>query len=88
MTTKNPPKVKEFSEESLEKIAYNAVRDISVVEPNDANRLGYHIYLFLKNKKGRLADAVSEAEARLLIPKQEAIKIIKSALEAKGIKVD
>ncbi len=88
MTTKNPPKVKEFSEESLEKIAYNAVRDISTVEPNDINRLGYHIFLFLRDKKGRLANAVAEAEARLLIPKQEAIKIIKSALEAKGITVE
>lgn len=88
MTTKNPPKVKELSEESLEKIAYNAVRDIATVEPNDANRLGYHIFLFLRDKKGTLANAVDEAEARLLIPKQEAVKIIKSALEAKGIIVE
>lgn len=88
MTTKAPPKVKEFSEESLEKIAYTAVRNISTVEPNDANRLGYHIFLYLRDKKGKLADAVAEAEARLLIPKQEAIKIIKSALEAKGITVE
>lgn len=88
MTTKNAPKVKEFSEESIEKIAYNAVRDISTVEPNDANRLGYHLFLFLRDKKGSLANAVDEAEARLLIPKQEAVKIIKSALQAQGIKLE
>jgi hypothetical protein len=88
MSTKAPAKVKESSPESLEKIAYNSVRDVPTVEPNDAHRLGYHIWLWLKDKKGILENAVKESEARLLIPPKEAVKIIRDALKSQGISIE
>jgi hypothetical protein len=88
MSTKAPAKVKEFSPESLEKIAYNSVRDVQAVEPNDAHRMGYHIWIWLKDKKGTLENAVKESEARLLIPSKEAVKIVRDALKSQGISIE
>ena len=85
MTTKAPAKVKEFPPESIEKIAYQSVRDVPTVEPNDSNRLGYYIWLWIKDKKGTLENAVKESEARLLIPPNEAVKIIRESLMTHGI---
>lgn len=85
MTTKAPAKVKEFPPESLEKIAYMSVRDVPTVEPNDSNRLGYYIWLWIKDKKGTLENAVRESEARLLLPPNEAVKIIRESLMTQGI---
>ncbi len=88
MTTKAPAKVKEFPADSLEKIAYNSVKDVPTVEPNDANRLGYHIWTWLKKKECTLTDAVDRSEARLLIPKDEAVNIIREAFLKFGIQAD
>jgi hypothetical protein len=87
MSTKAPAKVKEFTPESLEKIAYNSVRDVPTVEPNDANRLAYNVWIWLRDKKGTLEEAVKEAEARLLVTRKEAIKIVHDALKSQGISV-
>jgi hypothetical protein len=88
MTTKAPSKVKEFPADSLEKIAYNSAKDVPTVEPNDASRLGYHIWIWLKEKECTLADAVNRSEARLLIPKDEAVKIIREALLKFGVQAE
>src|ERR1041385_5396206 len=61
MTTKPPASVHEFSPESLEKIAYLSVSTIPTEEPNDRNRLGYHVYRWLVNKEGTLEQAVVES---------------------------
>jgi hypothetical protein len=88
MSTKAPAKVKEFSSESLEKIAYNSVHDVPTVEPNDAHRLGYHIWIWLKDKKGTLENAVKESEARLLVQPKEAVKIVRAALRSQGMSTE
>ena len=88
MSTKVPAKVKEFSPESLEKIAYNSVHDVPTVEPNDAHRMGYHVWIWLKDKKGTLENAVKESEARLLVPQKEAVKIVRDALKSQGISIE
>ncbi len=85
MTTKAPASVKEFPPESPEKIAYSVVEGIPAEEPNDLNRLGYHIWLYLTGKVESLETAVKMARSRLKITDEEAIEIIKQRLKEKGI---
>lgn len=84
MTTKAPASVKEFPADSLEKIAYSSVEGIPAEEPNDLNRLGYHVWLYLTGKIESLEVAVKMARSRLNIPEDEAIKIIKERLKERG----
>lgn len=85
MTTKPPSQVQEAPAGALEKVAYASVTTIPTQEPNDRNRLGYHIYRLLKTKQGTLEQAVSESGSRLLISPSEAVKIIREALLKEGI---
>ncbi|CUS97219.1 hypothetical protein [Candidatus Chrysopegis kryptomonas] len=85
MTTKAPASVKEFPSDSPEKIAYSVVEGIPAEEPNDLNRLGYHIWLYLTGKVDSLETAVKMARSRLKITDEEAIEIIKQRLKEKGI---
>ena len=85
MTTKPPSKVQEFPADSLEKIAYNSVSTIPTEEPNDRNRLGYHIWKWLSSKQGTLEQAILQSGARLHIPTFEAKKIISESLQKQGI---
>jgi len=85
MATKPPSVVQEFSSDTLEKIAYTSVSSIPTEEPNDCNRLGYHVWRWLRNREGTLEQAVAESEARLHISRQEAIKIICEALSKHGV---
>jgi len=87
MTTKPPSQVQETSTTSIDKIAYASVATIATQEPNDRNRLGYHIWRFLTTKQGTLEQAVSESGSRLLIGYSEAVKIIRDALLNHGIAV-
>lgn len=50
--------------ESLETIAYEIVHDIPTREPNDRNRLAYHVYLFLKKEIPTLDEAIQVAQTR------------------------
>ncbi|MBE0557975.1 MAG: hypothetical protein IH628_12150 [Proteobacteria bacterium] len=85
MTTKPPSPVAEFPENSLEKIAYQSVQEIPTQEPNDRHRLGYHVWAWLKERKGTLNDAVRISGSRILMPEEEAVKTIRTFLNAKGI---
>ncbi len=85
MTTKTPASVKEFPPDSIEKIAYSSVEGIPAEEPNDLNRLGYHIWLYLTGKIESLETAVRMAKARLKISEEEALEIVKRNLKEKGI---
>ena len=85
MTTKAPSAVQEFSADSLEKKAYESVNAVQTEEPNDRNRLGYHVWRWLSTKQGTLEQAISESGARILVPQQEAAKIIREALTKLGI---
>ena len=88
MSTKPPSTVQEFPAESLEKIAYTSVSAIPTVEPNDRNRLGYHIWRWLLSKEGTLEQAIAESGSRLNISQVEAAKIISEALNKQGIKLN
>ena len=85
MTTKSPSAVQEFSPDTLEKIAYESVSDIPTEEPNDRNRLAFHIWRWLATKKGTLEESVAESGARLLVQRQEALKTIREALAKHNI---
>ena len=43
---------------------YAAVEEVPTVEPNDRNRLGYHVWLYLRGELETLEEAVKEAEFR------------------------
>mgnify|MGYP000218170555 CR=1 FL=1 len=76
------PGVKQWPDDSLEKRAYQAVDDIPVVEPNDRNRLGYHVFLYLKGELPSVEEAVHVAQPRLLIDQADAVRRITHSLEA------
>ncbi len=87
MTTKAPSAVSPFASDTLEKIAYTSVAEVATTEPNDRNRLGYHVWRWLTEKKGTLAQAVAESGARLEIPHADAVKKISDSLRSLGISV-
>lgn len=87
MTTKPPSAIAEFPPESLEKLAYSVVSNIQTQEPNDRNRLGYHVWAWLKERKGTLEQAVKNSGSRTYLPIEQVYEIIKESLEQKGITV-
>jgi hypothetical protein len=52
MSTLPPPKTREFSESSMEKKAYNLVKQFAEYLPiaNDRNRLGFGLYKYLEGE--------------------------------------
>ena len=87
MSTKPPPVVTEFGPETLERLAYGVVSDIETVEPNDRNRLGYHVWAWLKEGRGTLAQAVKNSGSRTRLPLEEVAKIVSERLREKGFSV-
>jgi hypothetical protein len=51
-------------DEELARKAYAAVSQVPTVEPNDRNRLGYHVWLYLRGELPTLEEAVSVARSR------------------------
>ncbi|MCZ7556226.1 MAG: hypothetical protein M5R41_07485 [Bacteroidia bacterium] len=74
----------QWPEESLERKAYAAAAVVPALEPNDTNRLGYHLYLFLKGDIPSLQDAVHLAQARTHVSTQEVMRLLAAALESSG----
>lgn len=87
MTTKAPAQVSEFPADALEKIAYGAVSTIPTQEPNDQHRLGYNVWMWLVDRKGTLDLAIKASGARMHLPHEEVVKIVKQQLKEKGIEV-
>jgi len=85
MTTKPPPSAVPASPESVEKIAYDSVGAIPTQEPNDRYRLGYHVWLWMTKHEGTLEEAIRVSGARILIPREEALKIIQEKLRERGV---
>jgi hypothetical protein len=81
MTTIAPSAVRMFDAASLEKIAYESVKTVPTKETNDQYRLGYHIWNYLKERKGTVLDAVKHSGARILVSENEAVGIIEAALK-------
>ncbi|HEX9613929.1 MAG TPA: hypothetical protein VGA55_00390 [Bacteroidota bacterium] len=86
MATKPPPPVEEFSQDSLERMAYSVVSDIETQEPNDRNRLGYSVWTWLKDRKGTLEEAVHAAGCRTSLSEGEVIRVLQQRLAEKGIR--
>lgn len=67
----------------LARKAYAAVVDVPTVEENDRNRLGYHVWLYLRGELTTLEEAVHMSRSRFkprTLPKEEVIQIIEKAL--------
>ena len=77
------PEIHSWPEDSIERGAYNAVKSVPVVEENDRNRLGYHVYMFLKGDYPSIDEALHIAQPRLQCSKAEAVRLISEALAAK-----
>lgn len=68
----------------LARIAYASVADVPTVEENDRNRLGYHVWLYLRGEVETLEEAVKLARARFKprsLPQEEVVSMISLALE-------
>ncbi len=87
MTTKPASAVEPFPADTQEKIAYDSVASVETLEPNDRNRLGYHVWRWLTTREGSLEAAVRESGARLKTPADIAVQSIRDHLSAKGISV-
>lgn len=87
MATKPPPTIETFPSESLEAIAYAIVADIETEEPNDRNRLGYHVWSWLKEGSGTLKQAIQTSGSRTTLSYDKIFSIISKRLQEKGIKV-
>jgi hypothetical protein len=61
--------------------AYAAVADVPTLEPNDRNRLGYHVWLYLRGELPTLEDAVTMARTRYVprdLPIEEVVRLIEA----------
>ena len=78
----------------LAEMAYASVRSVPTVEPNDRNRLGYHVWLFLRGELNSLEEAVQVARSRFspkTLPISEVVAHISEQLriiEHGGAKID
>ena len=74
--------------------AYASVRSVPTVEPNDRNRLGYHVWLYLRGELATLTEAVEAARSRFkpkTLPISDVVAHISSELhkiEHGGITID
>ncbi|HET6401280.1 MAG TPA: hypothetical protein VFH95_07765 [Candidatus Kapabacteria bacterium] len=69
----------------LARKAYAAVAEVPTIEENDRNRLGYHVWLYLRGEVGTLEEAVHLARSRFKpreLPPEEVVGMIERGLEA------
>jgi hypothetical protein len=67
----------------LARTAYAAVAEVPTIEENDRNRLGYHVWLYLRGEVETLEEAVHLARSRFRprgFPPSEVISIIEHGL--------
>ena len=68
----------------LARIAYAAVAEVPTVEQNDRNRLGYHVWLYLRGELATLEEAVHMARTRFRphsLPQEDVVQMITSGLD-------
>jgi len=82
MATKPASRVKEHPAEALEKKAYSIVSDIPTQEPNDRNRLAYCLWIWMRDRKGTLEEAIRAAGTRSPKSVEDIVSIINSRLES------
>jgi hypothetical protein len=67
----------------LARTAYAAVANVPTLEDNDRNRLGYHVWLYLRGEVDSLEEAVHLSRARFrprTLPQSEVLSMIEHAL--------
>lgn len=79
-----PIPVQDTDTQSLEYQAYELVRDIDTREPNDRNRLAYHVYLFMTSGYATFREAFDVAQARLDRPAEEIFALLSARLRERG----
>lgn len=89
MTTKAPAQVNRFAENSSETIAYKIAGEFKTREPNDNNRLGYHIWRYLDGTIPTIDEAVRVSGVRLVEGEtiENVIEQVARQLKDKGIEV-
>ncbi len=85
MATKPPSQISKYPADALEAVAYSLVERIPTQEPNDRNRLGYNVWLWLKEGKGTLEQAVKKSGARSEMDINEIISHISSKMKEREI---
>lgn len=71
-------------DEEFARIAYASVAEVPTVEENDRNRLGYHVWLFLRGEVSTLTEAIRLARTRFKprsMSPEEVEYIIRTSLE-------
>ena len=81
MSTKPPAAVHEHPANALEKIAYHMVADIPVREPNDGNRLGYCLWIWMTDRTGSIEEMVRSSGVRSTMPESEIVRVIRGRVE-------
>lgn len=88
MATKKPPEIKPHPDDSVEAIAYKSVEQIPTREPNDSNRLGFHVWRWLTDSANTTLDEqITVSGSRLLISKGEAKERILQALKDMNVTI-
>jgi len=88
MATKKPPEIKPHPDDSIEAIAYKSVEQIPTREPNDLNRLGFHVWRWLTDSANTTLDEqITVSGTRLLISKDEAKERILQALKDMNVTI-
>jgi hypothetical protein len=72
---------------ALAEKAYASVRAVPTVEPNDRNRLGYHVWLYLRGELTSLDEAVRVSRSRF-VPKTLPIEDIVAHIQGELKKID
>lgn len=67
--------------------AYASVRSVPTVEPNDRNRLGYHIWLYLRGELTSIDEAVRVSRSRFA-PKTLPIEDVVAHIQGELKKID
>ncbi|HET9137326.1 MAG TPA: hypothetical protein VFO76_11870 [Candidatus Kapabacteria bacterium] len=67
--------------------AYASVRAVPTVEPNDRNRLGYHIWLYLRGELTSIEEAVRVSRSRFS-PKTLPIEDVAAHIQGELKKID
>ena len=72
------------NDNALAELAYSSVKHVPTIEPNDRNRLGYHVWLFLRGEIPTLESAVEQSRSRYqprTLPIADVIAHVREQLE-------
>ena len=68
-------------DEEFARLAYASVAGVETVEENDRNRLGYHVWLYLRGEVDSLTEAITLARSRFK-PRTTTIETVEQIIRA------